>query len=97
MKTFKTLAEFKRIIEVGDLLETYHFGNSFMPAKSLGIRPVSVKQTNALAFKTERGSDSWIQYPKAGNCEVKDNTLFVLNEETRVPLLSYKFVEHSND
>ena len=92
MKTFKTLAEFKRVIEVGDLVETYHFGNSFMPAKSLGIRPVSIKQTNAIAFRTDRGTDSWIQYPKASSAEVKDNTLYVLQESGK-PMLSYKIIQ----
>ena len=93
MKTFKTLAEFKRVIEVGDLVETYHFGNAFSPAKSLGIRPVSVKQSNGLAFKTDRGTDSWIYYPKSSEVEIKDNTLFILNEGTRLPILSYKIHE----
>lgn len=92
MKKFSTLAEFKRVIEVGDQLETYHFGNAFMAAKSLGVRPVSIKQTNAIAFKTERGTDSWIEYPKAGNTEIRDNVLIVLHPETRQPMLSYKFV-----
>jgi len=96
MKTFKTLAEFKRVLSLGDKLHAFHHGNSIMPAKDLGVREVVVKQSNAFALKTDKGDgsfgQSWLEYPKASLAKIDEGKLIVLHQSTGEPLLTYKFV-----
>lgn len=90
----KTLADFKRRLTVGTQLETINanYGN-------MGIRPVSIVQTNAFALKTTKkdGSttDSWCDFPKAKNFEAVDKNTANIYWETRNGrelILTYKFV-----
>lgn len=118
MKQFTSYAEFKRIIEVGMKIHSvYHMmngrkGEEGKPIFEDGepqIREVSIKQTNAFACKTWQPSrkqwvDSWFHYPKAADCEVKDNKLLVYTmntyydnqdkkHEVRTLLITYFFPE----
>lgn len=85
----KTLADFKRRLKVGVLLETEsRYGN-------LGVRPISVVQSNAFALKTinkeGKEQDSWCQFPKASDFEIEDeNTVLILQNGN--PVLRYTFV-----
>jgi hypothetical protein len=95
MKTFKTLAEFKKILQVGDNLHCMnHIRNLDM-----GVRKVSIAQTNSFALSTRHvGSqemvDSWCEYPKASLVKIENNVLTVLVRNSTgelIPALSYRF------
>lgn len=93
-KTFKTLAEFKRVLAVGDKL---HCMNHVLN-KDMGIREVSIKQSNMFALKTPNTNggfqDQWLEYPKASSVRIEnDNTLVVLRVDTNTPALTYKLVD----
>lgn len=90
----KTLADFKRRIQVGVELETIHAKYG-----SMGVRPVSIVQSNSFAMKTKKTdgttSDSWCDYPKAKNFEAVDENTANIYWETkngRELILTYKFV-----
>lgn len=55
----KTLKDLKKALEKGSKWHCYNH----LFKNDLGIREVSIVQSNAIAFKTHRG-DSWLQYPK---------------------------------
>lgn len=61
---------FKRALTLGSVWEAFHHGSE----SSLGVRPVSIVQTNGVAFRTDRGTDSWLYF------DDKD-TGFVLNDD----------------
>lgn len=92
MKTFSTLAEFKRILEVNDKLEcTRHtFNPCIYP-----VRKVTIKQTNCFALETKlpdgRFENSYLEYPKARECKVENNQLIIL--ENGNPYLTYSFAK----
>ena len=110
----KTLSDFKKRLKVGVLLSTiFHHefngrdekGEPKFKDKDLGIRPVSIVQSNSFALKTKKAdgseTNSWCAYPKASNCKILDeNTIQILEEDYRVregekpliPILTYKFV-----
>ena len=92
MKTMKTLTDFKRRLKVGVKLHTF---NNLMN-KDMGIRELSIVQSNSFAFKTQKydGSivDSWCYYPTAKEFKVIDgNTVQILEDNT--PCLTYKFID----
>lgn len=95
MKTFNTLAEFKRLLQPGDKLHTVNhtnvigrdsnnkvvYGDYVYP-----VRECSIKQSNSFAFKTEKEGkivDSWCDFPKASMCKVEDNKLIILQRDAR--------------
>lgn len=91
-KEFKTLAEFKRILQVGDKLNcTRHTFNPCVYPP----REVTIKHTDSFALKTEKGEgkifDSWCYYPKAKDCKIENNQLIIL--EGGQPYLTYSFAE----
>lgn len=92
MKTFSTLAEFKRILQKGDKLncERHQFNPQIYP-----VREVTIKQTNAFALKTilpnGKIADSWCEYPKASDTRIENNKLIIL--ENGLPYLTYSFAE----
>jgi hypothetical protein len=55
MKQRGAKAEFKRQLVLGSIWTTFDHRSD----KLLGVRSVSIVQTNAVAFKTDRG-DSWL-------------------------------------
>lgn len=116
MKPFTSFAQFKQIIEVGITIHSiYHMtngakgeeGKPIFEDGELQVREVSIKQTNAFACKTWQSSknkfvDSWLHYPKASDCEIKDNRLTIYTSTTywnnqnqkreiRVPMITYYF------
>jgi hypothetical protein len=95
-KTFKTVSEFKSVLAIGDKLHTiYHLdhigrdekGNVIYGDKDMGVREVSIKQTNSFALKTFKPngsySDSWCDFPRASMSVVKDNTITLMQYDTR--------------
>lgn len=92
MKTFKSLAEFKRVLQINDKLNcTRHLYNP-------GVYPpreVSIKHTDSFALKTKKSNgqivDSWCYYPKAKDCKVENNQLIIL--QNGEPYLTYSFAE----
>lgn len=82
-KEFKTLAEFKRVLQVGDKLNAINHANNV----EYPTREVSTKQTNSFALKTQKtdGSfvDSWCEFPPASMCKVESNKLVIYQKDTR--------------
>ena len=78
---------FKRRLKVGTKVHTYHNGYD----KDMGIRPVSIVQSKAVAFKTEAGTDSWIRFPPVSQMQVEGDVLRVFNPDG-TPLLTYTIV-----
>lgn len=89
----KTLADVKRALVKGSKWEAIHLGwkDGDKPTP-LGIREVSIVQSNGVAFKTEHGTDSWLYYPPASEVRVHESGFTILVEGTDRPLLSYKMV-----
>lgn len=55
----KTIKELKKALQVGSQWHCYNH----LFEKDLGIRKISIVQSNKIAFKTEK-NDSWLDYPK---------------------------------
>lgn len=95
----KSFAEFKRACTVGRKLHTIHHGYQTFPWKQpmdMGVREISIVQSNAIAFRTDRGTDSWLHWPKASMVEVEGVTLKVyeeLRENPRRHILTYTLVD----
>jgi hypothetical protein len=111
MVQIKTLADFKRALKVGQVINcTLHKLLGYDEDKNPIIkdyvyppRKVSIVQSNSVAFKTINASgeptDSWLQYPKATECEIIDNTCIVyhqdsINNQPRRKVLTYSFPEN---
>jgi hypothetical protein len=96
MQTINTVADFKRLIQVGAKVACiFHMeragrdeaGNVFYKDLERGEREVTIKQTNSFALKTwqetkQQFVDSWCSYPKASETVIKDNKVTIF-EETR--------------
>lgn len=94
----KTLADFKRAIQIGTKWE----GFNHLYKRTMGIREVSKVQSTRFAFRTvrETGEEvhSWTDFPKASDLVIReDGTVdiyFVCSyTKERKPMLSYKKVE----
>jgi hypothetical protein len=110
-KIMKTLADFKKRMQVGMKLHGVNHnmfigrdenGGVIYGNMDLGIREVSIKQTNSFAFKTTRTDgkvvDSWCEYPKASEVVINDSnsiTIFVTDSvsKQRKPILTYTFID----
>lgn len=81
----KTLADIRRAMVVGS---KWHCFNHLFN-KDMGVREISIKRTNAVAFKTGAGN-SWIEFPKASEVKIHEdgNGFDVFDNE--VILLTYK-------
>jgi len=90
---FKSFAEVKRALVVGSIWSAYHYGlgNGFKPI-DMGKREVSIVQSNAVAFKTDRTTDSWLYFPKAKNIKLIENG-FTTYTDVGFPILTYKLVD----
>lgn len=107
MKQMKSVADFKRLVQVGTVIESiFHMvfkgrGEENKPIYENGpmlTRTISIRQTNSFAIKTLKGEkweDSWCTYPKASECEFKDNRIIIYetNNQGRFPVLTYWFPE----
>ncbi|MFZ1517029.1 MAG: hypothetical protein WAT21_16605 [Saprospiraceae bacterium] len=84
------LAAFKKLCVKGAKVHCIHakYGD-------MGIRTISVVQSNAVAFRTKSGSDSYLYFPKAKDLVYnKDaDTWVILSSDKKEPLLYYKFIE----
>ena len=91
----KTLADFKKRLQVGTKLETFNHNLNV----SFGTRVISIVQTNAFALDTLRDGniiESWCQYPKASDFEILDNNTALIywgSGDKREPILTYTFVD----
>jgi hypothetical protein len=84
-----SLAQFKRDLTIGSKWHCYnHWFNTDM-----GIRPVSIKQRNAVAFKTGSGN-SWHHFEKASNYlfVITDGKLsaVTIKDDDGKPVVTYK-------
>lgn len=95
MKTVNTVADFKRLIQIGAKVACiFHreragrdeAGNVLYKDLDRGEREVTIKQTNSFALKTwQEGNgkfvDSWCSYPKASEVIIKDNKITILEKD----------------
>ena len=105
----KSVAEFKRNLKVGLEFKTIHHmnfagrnedGTPIYNDKDLGIRKVSIVQSNSFALATQRTTgevvDSWCMYPKASESVFDGDTLTILEEQRdggMKPVLSYTLIK----
>lgn len=83
-----TLARFKRELVMGSRWRCHHL----LYDKDMGERPVSVVQTNAVGFLTERGTTSWLYFPLSKDLRYDDETETYIVSVDGEPLLKYKKV-----
>lgn len=102
----KNLADFKKRLTIGSKWSAKHHHTfagrdeknaPIYNTKDLGVREVSIVQTNAVAFKTTRTDgevvDSWLQFPKAKECKFTDNSIEIYEDNTLI--LSYTEVKEN--
>lgn len=92
----KTIADLKRKMTLGSKWHCIHHG--FAPnwtQNDMGIRPISIVQSNSIAFRTQRGTDSWISWPKKNQVIFhSDKSFSVIDPSFGLkPLLTYTLVE----
>lgn len=68
--------------------------------KDLGTAPITIVQTTQFAieriWKDGTKKDSWCKYPKASECEVKENSITIFEDNDRrgrVKVLTYSIVK----
>lgn len=83
------LATFKKLCVKGQLVHCKHFKFG-----EIGTRPISIVQSNSIAFRTDKGTDSWLPFPKAKDIVYnKDSdTWTILSQDKGEPMLFYKFI-----
>jgi len=84
----KSKAAMVRALSMGSVWHCQHHGLGGMAPASLGDRPVSVVQTQAVAFRTARGSDSWLHFPAKADLVFNVNGGFTVLEGGE-PLMTY--------
>ncbi len=107
----KNLSDFKKRLKIGQKLQAVNHltfagrntetGEPIYQDKDLGVREISIVQSNSFALKTikQDGStvDSWCPYPKAKECVFNNENSITILEEQRsgalIPVLTYTFVE----
>lgn len=103
----KTLADIKRRIKVGAKMHTiYHkhimgrdeSGRAIYKDKDMGVREVTIKQSNQFALATTKMGtneivNSWLAYPRASQVKIVDENTFTVLDEVDSPTLTYKFVD----
>jgi len=91
----KTIADIKRKMTLGSQWHCIHHGFSpnWVP-NDMGVRPVSIVQSNQVAFKTTKGSDSWITFPKKDQVVFHNENSFSIIDKSfgLKPLLTYTFI-----
>lgn len=111
----KNLSDFKKRLAVGVKLHAIHHktfagrdeqGKTVYSDKDLGVREVSIVQSNSFALKTPRPDgiavNSWCGYPKASDVKIVDADTIEIYEEShpseavqkngRNKILTYRFV-----
>lgn len=104
MTTIKNLSEFKKAIKVGVMLHCFNHPSN----KDMGIRPVSIVQSNSFALATkkietsgpdrgiEKTINSWCKFEKSGNYLFDgSNTVKIFwgEGEKRELCLTYTFID----
>lgn len=85
----KTIADLKKRIVLGVKLDCY---NHWFKT-SLGIREIGHVQSNSFAFKTDKGTLSWCNFPKKNEIVFVDNNTFnIINPDNQELILTYTFV-----
>lgn len=99
----KNLSDFKKALTLGSNWDTIHHQSIFVgrdendkcvyKPKSLGVRAVSIVQSNSVAFLTTKTdgttSDSWLAWPKAKDCKFpNEDTVEVYEGDTLI--LTYR-------
>jgi hypothetical protein len=91
MKHINTLSDFKKLCTIGTMVNSlYHKeftgsrdekGNPVYKTIEREPREVSIKQTNAIAFKTTKADgtmvDSWFHFPKSSECSFENGKMLV--------------------
>ena len=93
---FNNVAQFKKFLAVGVKLKATHHqafagrdeeGKVIYKDQDLGIRPVSIVQTNSFALKTTRENgevvDSWCDYPAASQAKVENGKIVMYEPDLR--------------
>jgi len=97
---FKTIADIKRI-PIGTYFKTiYHRQDSLDSTHELGIRPLVYKDTVKIGFRTDKGSISFLCYPKRNEIKFTGNGFIIINPHTGQKVLTYTYVgmeEKDND
>lgn len=102
----KTIADIKRAIVVGAKFHTmFHRlptgkydenGLAIYTDKDLGIREVSVSQSNSFAFKSVKPdgstSNSWCDWPKKDQVKFIDEKSFQIVNPDGKPILTYTLI-----
>lgn len=93
----KTIADIKRAMILGSQWHCIHHG--FSPnwtETDMGIRPISIVQSNSVAFKTSKGTDSWIQFPKKAQVIFHNENSFSIIDPSfgLKPLLTYTLIKN---
>ena len=94
----KTLSDFKKACKIGTLIHGQHHGNAICNPYDMGIRAISIVQSNSIAFATLQQDgkmvDSWISFPKASECTIKGDTIniFCLVNGAKRLLITYKLI-----
>lgn len=73
MVTIKNVVELKRTLEVGQNWEMQAFYPDGTFKFSLGIRELGKKSTVQFGFKTDKGTITYCDYPKASEFEAIEN------------------------
>ena len=95
----QNVAQFKKALQIGVMLKAVHHqafagrdedGKVIYKEESLGVRPVSIVQTNSFALATEKVKDgvkslvdSWCDYPKAKESKIENGVLTIYVKDTR--------------
>lgn len=109
IRRMTTVSELKRRLQLGVKMHTMHHmklvgrdesGKPIYGDNDLGIREVSVRQTQRFALKTIKDgkvSDSWCDFPKASEVKFVDDDTFTIMETNDAgetyPVLTYKFID----
>ena len=106
----KTIADFKRALQIGKKVHAINHmtfagrdekANAVYTDKDLGVREVSIVQSNSFAFKTVRATgevvNSWCNYPKSKEIVYNHEKSITIFEEQRngkmIPILTYTFID----
>lgn len=94
-KTIKNMADLKRAMIVGTKVHTQHADTGDM-----GIREVSISQSNSFAFKTVKTTgevvNSWCDYGKAGRWVFNGTNVCQITREVNGKpqvILTYTFID----
>jgi hypothetical protein len=92
----RTIADIKRAFTLGSKWHCTHHGYApIWEPTDMGIRPISIVKTNQVAFKTSKGTDSWIQIPKKSEVIFHNEKSFSIIDPSfgMKPILTYTRID----